>query len=426
MSSSRVRWPTCLALLASVLLAGQALAATWTAPSAVTPNHAWSGPGSLARTGGPTPYLHMVYTTDRIGGVQVSDGGPYQGVFYRRRAQNGTTWSAPKRLSQPGKHADRPVIVATDELVTVMWQTFESYDHPDTSADRRLWLRQSDDRGSTWMPAKERSNPAGDPGYPMEPHAIGAAGNEVVYAEMRSSSGDIFVWDYTCDGQGGCGGSGSAQGHTTNPGPHGFAGYPAFDVSGRKFALAWMADGSGTIKARFATDWRFGPTVTVATGSRHTRAGIGIDIAGDRAVVAWSTGSSIKVRVRTGSTFGPVRTIASFSAGGTFKSGYLPAVQLVGSQGIGVGWSECRRADCSASAGSRAGVDLAWRESSDNGAHWSSKTTLANASTTADGRRSEAPSIAWAGAATRFVLFSTSSANHALERVDLRRGSGAP
>jgi hypothetical protein len=424
MSLFRARRSAILALLASGVLAGQALAATWAPARPASPQHAWSGPGSLARTDAePAPVLHMVYTTDWIDGVQASDGGPHQGVYYRRRAENGTTWSTPKRLSQPGKHADRGVIAAHGNLVEAMWQTFASYDHPDPTAVRKLHVRRSLDQGVTWGPISLFFYD----GEATDAQSVTIVGTEMFVVKTSANDGGISIWSYDCDPGGGCGGIGVSIGTTANHGPEGLAGGAVVAGNAHDIAIAWIADDVGTIKARFGDiDFHFSPEATIATGARDTRAGIDIDMKGDRTVFTWSTGDAIKVRVRKGTTLGPPRTVATFSPGGTFKSGYLPAVQLLGAERIGVAWSECRRADCSTAAASVNGVDLAWRESTDNGVTWSTKATLANSTSNADRRRNEAPSIQWAGGSTRFVLSSSSSANRAVRRVFLQEGDGAP
>lgn len=321
------------------------------------------------------------------------------------------------------------MIVAGGDVLNAMWQTFPSYDSPDPMGRRGLFFRTSRNAGKTWGRIYDFSfMSTGDP--PGEPMGVGSiAMAPFTYFTRASGTTGVFeVSTFSCS-HGGCAGVGEYIGGTTNHGPEGLVAHEAIAVSGNKLAVAWVADDLGTIKARFSPDdvGTFGPEVTIANSSRTTKTGIDIAMKGGRTVIAWSTGSAIKLRSLDDGVLGPVRMVATFSEGGTFKSGYLPAVQLVGSEGVGVSWSECRRANCTAADASPDGVDLAWSESTDSGVTWSPRTALANSMSSVDRRRNEAPSIVWSGGeTTRSVLFSTSSANHQEQQVYLRRGTGTP
>jgi hypothetical protein len=184
------------------------------------------------------------------------------------------------------------------------------------------------------------------------------------------------------------------------------------------------------LKARFSADRgsHFEPAVTltnVATGPAQAFA------LGNRIAVVYPEPDGIKLRSKTTGAFGPERVVAPFSSDQTFKNGYTPTVTLFGQQTIGVAWSECRRANCTGVNGtSPKGVDVAWRESTDNGATWKAKVALTNSTSTASGsnsrRISDNPLILYTSSTTRHVVYNTSSINFSTSQLQLRTGRGAP
>jgi hypothetical protein len=89
-----------------------------------------------------------------------------------------------------------------------------------------------------------------------------------------------------------------------------------------------------------------------------------------------------------------------------------------------VAWSACTRSDCS--GGSTKGVNLRWRESSDNGASWKSTVTLATYSASSSKRFNDYPSVVMTSTPRRYVLYNTASSSFSTYKTILEVGSGTP
>jgi hypothetical protein len=129
---------------------------------------------------------------------------------------------------------------------------------------------------------------------------------------------------------------------------------------------------------------------------------------GQRLAVVWtdlnsSGAGAVRLKVWQSGVWQTTRSAGSFSSSATYRLAYDPAVALVGTGGVGVAWTGCRRADCTAPGS--IGNDLRWRESSNNGGTWRAAVLLVDSRTTALRRINDAASINWGDATHRYVGF---------------------
>jgi hypothetical protein len=107
---------------------------------------AWSSGSSFARAADGD--LVALETTDFSQGAFATDHGPFMGVFARTSSDRGATWSAPVRVSQGGKQADRAALAVSGGSTYAAWVTQQSYDNYDPSAHRVLYFRAN--TGGAW------------------------------------------------------------------------------------------------------------------------------------------------------------------------------------------------------------------------------------------------------------------------------------
>ena len=199
----------------------------------------------------------------------------------------------------------------------------------------------------------------------------------------------------------------------------GYSGMPVIAAIGNKVMVAWIA-GRRVARSRQSchpTTGRPGRIeVTLSTAQVWDLAAAGD---GTRMALTWANSTAIKLKVYTSSGWQTTRTVTTFSSAATYKVGYGPAVALTGNTRVGVAWSACTRSDCS--GGSTKGVNLRWRESSDNGASWKSTVTLATYTASSSKRFNDYPSVVMTSTPRRYVLYNTASSS-ILDLQDGHRG----
>lgn len=417
-----------LAALLALLLSSQATlaAVTWSSPHNVGPTYSWNYGQALARTkSGTTSYLHTQYTTDYVNGMFVADNGPYLGVYYRRGNSTGTSWSSTKRLNGSAEHAANGALAASGPNVYVAYSVLSGIlDGWDPAAQRvpRVAINTNYGASNAWL------TPVGNfIQARIDRPAVAAAGSWAYMVFTDADTGEIYVatnLGASTEGSG-WGGSGTV-GMTTRLAEdpdEGFSGMPVIAAVGNKVMVAWIAGPSGGIRAVVSSDngvtWSSELSVSTAPVWDLAAAGDG-----SRMALTWANSTSIKVKLLTASGWQPTRTVTTFSSSGTYKVGYGPAVALTGNTRVGVAWSACTRTDCS--GGSTKGVNLRWRESSDNGANWKSAVTLATYSASSSKRFNDYPSVVMTSTPRRYVLYNTASSSFGTYKTILEVGSGTP
>ena len=136
---------TSLAIAMSFAPSSQALADTW-GPQRSVAAWSWSSRQAFAVTGSGD--LVALTSSDFAGGSFATDHGPYQGVFVRSSSDKGQSWSAPVRVSQAKRQAERGALAASGSSLYAAWVTQKSYDHYDPAQPRTLWFRAN--TGGGW------------------------------------------------------------------------------------------------------------------------------------------------------------------------------------------------------------------------------------------------------------------------------------
>ena len=397
-------------------------AVTWGSATAVAPSFSWNDGGALARsTTSSTSYLHAVFASDVIGGVPATDGGPYTSVYYTRGNPSGSTWGTPKRLNGSTTHAVSPVVIANGAKVIAAFVTLAHWDAYDPAEPRHIKMRFNTNHGASgsW------TSGSFDPGTARVDRpalaAFGDGGFLLTYTD--ADTGEIVVvtcGDLTVGGDTGC--SGSSVGTTTRLAADpadGYEGLPVIAAVGSVRAVAWLKSNDGGISAatRSTGNWSSPTTLTSAPAD-----GLSAAAASGRFAFSWAENTGVKLKMRVSGTWQPTRTVGSASPTGTYHYVYTTAVALASSSTVGVAFAACKRTDCQAT--DTAGVDLRWRESSDNGATWKSAVTVAAFTASSSRRYNDFPSVVMSSATKRFVMYNTASATGSSYRVLIRVGSG--
>ena len=405
------------ALLAVMLSSQVTLAAvTWSSPQSVGPTYSWNHGQALARTkSGTTNYLHTQYTTDFIGGEFVTDDGPFQGVYYRRGNSAGTSWAGTKRLNPIDEHAGHGALAAAGQYVYVAFTKLSADGRP-----VRVAINTNFGLSNAWLSTKNFEAPGR-----VDRPAIAAAGAWAYVVFTDADTGDIHFTTNNGTNSEDIGWTGRVVGTTErlNDEGDGFAGTPVVGAVGSTVVVAWITTGSGGIKAITSTDngdtWSAPTTISTAQAWDLASSGDGSRIA-----LTWVTNASLKVKLLKSGIWQSTRTVATFGSSSTDKMDYGPAVALTGNTRIGVAWSACTRADCA--GGTTKGVNIRWRESSDNGATWKSTVTVASFAASSSKRLNEYPSVVMTTTPRRYVLYNTASSTFTTYKTYLEVGSGTP
>ena len=402
-----------LAVAGAAFLAAPATAAPAWGPQRTVDTWAWSSGSSFARA--PNGDLVALEVTDFSQGSFATDHGPYMGVFARTSSDRGATWSAPVRVSQGGKQADRAALAVSGGSMYAAWVTQQSYDNYDPSAPRVLYFRAN--TGGGWGKTVALTKKKGRVDSP----SIAASGKRVYVAWVDANTGQVRVARST---NGGKTFARIVIGKTTavSPDGDGLRGSASVGAAGNAVAVAWISSGSGGEKARVSTNggkkWHDPISVVgslgAANGGTPSLRGWG-----DKLALAWTTPSGVHARIWSKS-WGPVRTIASFGQSAPYKGGF--DVEIVPSQGgtIGAVWSACRTSGCDLlSAQTR--IDVLWSDSTD-GAGWSAPSVV-QGSIHADQAINESPTAVWLDGGTRIVGYTGRSAGWTSYAMFLRVGS---
>ena len=373
---------------------------------------AWSAGSSFARSADGD--LIALVATDFSQGDFATDHGPYMGIFARTSSDRGATWTAPVRISQAGKHAERGALAVAGGSTYAVWVTQQSYDDYDPSEPRVLYFRANP--GGGWGKTVALTKKKGRVDAP----SVAASGDRVYVSWVDAKTGQVRV---ARSADGGKSFVRSVIGKTTavSPDNEGMRGSASIGAAGNAVGVAWIASGSGAIKARVSTNggkkWHGSLSVVgslgAAFGGTPSLRGWG-----DRLTLAWTTPGGVFARTWSRS-WGETRTIASFAGGATYKGGY--DVEIVPSPGdqLGAVWSACRTSGCDLLS-ARTRVDVLW--SASNGGNVWSAPSLVQGSVYADQRINESPTAAWLDGGSPIVGYTGRSSGWTSYAVFLRVG----
>lgn len=429
---SRVRWSFAAAAMLTALMATAALAATTWYPNTdgstlhtVGGNNSWNYGSSLGETSGGA--LHLAYATDKIPGKGwVTDAGPYQGVYYTRSLDGGTTWTKPKRLNKSTQHAERSSLWADGTCVYVTWVSQKSYDNYLSTDPRVLFVRVNCNEGDplSWGPITKLSSGTGRVDYPV----VAADGTNGYVIWTNSNNGKVM---FALSTDSGVTWTTTSLGTTSRPDfddpTEGYGAWPGICAGADEVGTLWMSNTAGKLVARVSTNdgASFGTETTLESGNagaNHDWGQCDISDAG-KIAFAWTNPTAGRVAVWDTGTYGSGVTFTTFSSSGTYKGGYgpAPAWSPDGSK-LGVAWGDCRTSGCDYYS-TLDRVDLAWDESSDGGATWGTDTILA--SSAVSGKRiNDYPSVIWLDNSTRLVQYNGWTANYTNYRLYLQVGTG--
>ena len=409
-------------LLALLLAWSPVLAAvSWGDLHRASPEHVYTWGNSLGRTvtSGGTAYLHQIWEQYVIGGEEVSDAGPYLGVYYRRGSSGAGSWSQLKRLNASTTHAEYSVLATSGKYVYGAWRTQPHSNSTWNGVDPRpLQFRRNTNHGNAdyW-----KSKPSFLGADRIDRPSIAATGSRVYIAYTDAIGGEIRLQKST--DYGATFSYKGAIGATTALWDGGYGGRPVIVATGSTVAVVW--DNGSSSRIKISLDG--GSTWTVDTDfdpSRLDRVD-GAASAGRVAFVWVGGGGSIHLRRFNGTTLGPKRTVEEFNSSTTYKEANSPAIAMSGASVIGIAYTAC--SDDSCGDGPTMGKSIRWTESRDSGAHWSPSVNVGYWGSSTSRRNNEWPSAIFAGSSKRIVSWTSfGSAADAPERILVRVGTGTP
>ena len=162
--------------------------------------------------------------------------------------------------------------------------------------------------------------------------------------------------------------------------PEGYYGYPALSAAGANVGMTWIsASGKASLWTSINHATSRSPILTLTATARSKPA---TAAAGDRIAFAIAVSVGILTEVSPAGTFGLERLAASLTPAGLYKASDSVAVALSGDHGIGVAYSACRLPNCAPVEAPAGGIDMVWRESTNDGQHWRKPFALARSNGT--------------------------------------------
>ncbi len=179
--------------------------------------------------------LYVVWEDDRDGNSE---------IYYKRSTDSGLSWEPDKRLTDNSNYSTSPSLAISGLVVRVVWSD-------DRDGNSEIYIKQSDDGGSTWGADTRVTNDAYASDYPSV--AIEGSIIHVVWADLRNAtSTDDYEIYYKRSTDGGVTWEPDIR-LTNNPS---YSGYPGVVVSGSVVHVVWEddRDGSGDIYYKRSAD----------------------------------------------------------------------------------------------------------------------------------------------------------------------------
>jgi len=409
-------------LLAVLLAWSPVLAAvSWGSTYKASNDYAYSYGNALARTvtSGGTGYLHDVFSQDHFAGSEVTDAGPYLGIYYRRGNASGSTWGTARRLNSTSAHGDHAAIASSGKYVYATWRRQTQVATWNGVDPRPLQFRRNTNHGSStaWQ-----SQPTFLGADRIDYPALAATGSRVWIAYTDAIGGEIRLqestnygvsWDYH-----------GAVGATTRVFDGGFSGRVAIAATGSTIAIAW--DNGTNYRVKISIDAGLSWAVDTDLDTSEVQA-LDAGASSGRVAFAWVDGGNRHVYVRrfNGTALGAKKAAVTVSDATGYKRVNSPSITLTGTAILGIAYTACSNTSCSIS--STQGTSVRWTESRNSGGTWRSSTTIGSFKVASSRRNNEHPSAIWTSSTRRVVLwgsFGTSSASK--DRLLVRTGTGTP
>lgn len=406
----------------SVFAVALVIAATIASPVRAAPAwgpqrnvHVWSWSGGSTLAQAANGDLVALVASDFSQGGFATDHGPFMGVFALTSSDRGATWSDPVRVSQPNRQADRAALAVSGGVLYAVWVTQTSYDNYDPSRPRTLYFRAN--TGGGWGKTIALTKTKGRVDSP----SIAASGKRVYVSWVDANTGQVRV---ARSGNSGKSFVKSVVGKTTADAPNGegMAGSSSVGAAGNVVGVAWIASGSGAIKARVSTNggkkWHDAVSIVGSLGSAN---GGTPSLRGSngKLALAWTTPAGVFARTWSKS-WGANVMIAPFGPQAAYQGGFDVEIVPSPAGGLGAVWSACRTAGCDLLSAT-ARIDVVWSDS-DGGGAWSAP-SLVQGSAHADQRINESPTAVWLGVGMPVVAYTGRSSGWTSYQVFLRVGS---
>lgn len=409
--------------LLMLLLSTQAVVAAVTWTSAVKTSYLYgfnTGQGLARTTSASTSYLHTQYTYTNTENT---------GVYYRRGNTSGSTWGTPFRVNAADGYAEDGAVAAAGSNVYVAYQVINGWAEYDPTAPRPIAVRVNTSHGSSsaWLSSKifeaaTRVAVSTRTGRP----AIAATGAYAWLTYTDADTGAIVIANNLGVNNEDAGWVAQDIGATTHESydpEDGYDGYPVVAATDTTILVAWL-DAGGAIKAKISTDngatWPDEATTITSIEAWHMSA----TARSGRIALAWARDSGVRVKLWNGGTWGETRTVATTSSTGSYKVAYGTAVALEGTSRVGVAWSTCTRSNCA--AGSTYGVNVRWRESTNNLSTWKDAVTVASYSYGTSRRVNDWPSVVMTSSPARIITYNVARADYDTYNLVTEVGRGTP
>jgi len=165
-----------LAILMTLVIAGDAFAVTWSGDRELARETAWAWPGSLAVSS--STLVHSVYDHTVAGTTA---------AWYRRSTNSGTTWSLPVQLSRSG--VGQAAAASIDAYGSALNAVWVEGDPVFDGLEAVVVHRQSTDGGLTWGEPQLLSAGTGSAGPPK----VARRGTTVVVTWTNEITGAVYA-----------------------------------------------------------------------------------------------------------------------------------------------------------------------------------------------------------------------------------------
>ena len=398
----KIRWSTGIAAALVVALAGSATAAvTWGNKNPIPLGYSWNYSNSLDFTGAPGTAsfkLHDAFISD----AKVPNGPE---AAYYTSSRNGTTWAKPKKVS--GKdHAEGSSLGAAGDTVVVGWFTGFSFYDPE-GTPRVFQVNFSTDAGATWRGVQNLTPRTQNVDYPIVAAAKTSGGPVNLYGVWTDA--DTGKVKFRMKSGGGAWSAPIVLGSTSASDNTGMFGYANIAATDDLITVAWIADNSGTLKARAidlngnanaaktVSNW----TAITTLNDKISMAQNGYPIVSasplvkNKITIAYNTNVAQKYTTFNGTAIakaGKVIWNNGTLGGRTYTGGYSTVAEPAPGGGIVASWGACKdtASDCNYNKNT-ARFDLL-ASTSGNGTDFTAPKLLAN-SDAANSTLNDEPSI---------------------------------
>ncbi|MEP6759166.1 MAG: hypothetical protein ABJB55_08225 [Actinomycetota bacterium] len=342
-----LRRSVALAVVLVLASANVAFAAvTWGSRVALPGNYAWNYSNSLDFTGTPGT------TNFKLHEAFVSDASLPEAIKYTS-SKNGTSWTSPTKVSG-AQHAEGSSLAAAGSTVIIGWFTgYSSYDP--AGAARQVQVNVSSNNGGTWSGIQKLSSAKGKVDYPIVAAAKTSGGPTNAYAAwVDSKSGNVLFRESSNGGAWSAPITLGTTAATQSGAGYGFSGFANIAATDDLIAVTWIADDTGTLKAR-GIDLNGSATAAATLGNWHATSTLadkisvaqnGYPIASASPLntgvvtVAYNTDTAQRFVTFNGTSFAAAKTI--FTNNATYTGGYSTAVEPAPGGGFVAMWAGCR------------------------------------------------------------------------------------